>query len=153
MNGIAKVGTLEWERQGGPPLTPFQKAELLLGYGSILTANLMTRLGLFLRQGFPLDHKDTPGRMGLEAWAPPDSRVARDAEGYLREVSSIAMVNHCYRTYYFAALLFQLSRGKGRIDREALYVASLSPQTSPAVTKDRKLAPPGNHPKKNHANS
>jgi hypothetical protein len=125
MNRKARVGTIAWEKQGGPPLTPYQKAELLLGYSSILTANLMKRFWLLLRQGFSLDDKSTPGRIGLESWVPPDSQVAREAEAYLREVSSVAMVNHSYRTYYFAALLFQLSREKVRIDREALYVASL----------------------------
>src|SRR5208337_205416 len=100
------VGTLAWETQGGPPLTNTQKAKLLLGYGSILTANLITRCWRLLTQRVPLS-QGAPGRVGLETWAPPDSRAAREAEKYVREVSSIAMANHSYRTYYFAALLNQ----------------------------------------------
>jgi hypothetical protein len=69
--------------------------------------------------------KGLPGRIDLEEWAPPDSRVARDAEEYMREVSSKAMVNHSLRTYYFSAILYQLSKVGQPMDREALYVAAV----------------------------
>lgn len=116
---------MAWEAQGGPPLSLYQKAGLLLGYGSILTANLMTRFWLLVSRRFPLEGKDAARHLDLEAWAPPDSQIARDAEEYAREFSSIAMVNHCYRTYYFAALMYEQSKTKTRMDKEALYVASI----------------------------
>lgn len=76
----------------------------------------------------------------LSAWTPPDTRVARDAEEYLRTVSTPEMVFHSLRTYYFSGILYELSGVKQSIDREALYVAALMHdvglfQTSPPKTE------------------
>ncbi|MFZ2808067.1 MAG: HD domain-containing protein [Desulfosalsimonadaceae bacterium] len=81
-----------------------------------------------------------PPMVDLSAWTPPDTRVARDAEEYLRTVSTPEMVFHSLRTYYFSGILYELSGVKQSIDREALYVAALMHdvglfQTSPPKTE------------------
>ena len=45
-----------------------------------------------------------PQTVDLSAWAPPDTRAARDADEFLREVSSREMVFHSLRTYYFSGI-------------------------------------------------
>jgi hypothetical protein len=69
-----------------------------------------------------------PPKVDLARWAPPDSRAARDAERCAREALTPQMVNHCMRSYWFAAVLCELDGGSptaSRIDREALYVAAV----------------------------
>jgi hypothetical protein len=81
-----------------------------------------------------------PKVVDLSTWSPPDTRAARDAEGFLREVSTPQMANHSLRTYYFSGILYELSGLKKPIDREALYVAALMHdvglfQASPPATE------------------
>ncbi|MGO9566013.1 MAG: HD domain-containing protein, partial [Desulfomonilaceae bacterium] len=88
--------------------------------------------------GIPPDPQT--GKGGPHGLGPPDTRAAREAEQYLREVSSGPMVNHSLRTYYFSGILYDLSGVKQSIDREALYVAALLHdvglfQTSPPPTE------------------
>jgi hypothetical protein len=66
-----------------------------------------------------------PEKIDLSPWAPPDTRAARDAENYLRDVSSSPMINHSLRTYYFSAIMYELSGVRQSMDREALYVAAV----------------------------
>jgi HD domain len=133
------VGTVEWERAGGPPLSFGQKLSLLGGAGAVILTDLGPRLWWLLsRWGFLSSRR--PEKVDLAAWAPPDTRAAREAEQYLREVSSGPMVHHSLRTYYFSGILYELSGVKQSIDREALYVAALLHdvglfQTSPPATE------------------
>ncbi|MGC4115770.1 MAG: hypothetical protein QM765_14450 [Myxococcales bacterium] len=65
-------------------------------------------------------------KVDLTAWAPPDTSAAREAEAFLREVSSGPSVEHSLRCYYFTAIQCELSGVSpvsGPIDREALFVA------------------------------
>ncbi len=133
------VGSVEWERAGGPPLSFGQKLSLLGGAGAVILADLGPRLWWRLSQ-WGLLPSPRPEKVDLAAWAPPDTRAAREAENYLREVSSGPMVNHSLRTYYFSGILYELSGVKQSIDREALYVAALLHdvglfQTSPPVSE------------------
>lgn len=107
-----KIGSLDWERANGPRLTTPQRLAVLLGAGRTLVAHFVARWG-------------RPPRVDLSAWAPPDSAVAREAEELMREASTPQMANHAVRTYWFAAAMYELSRVKPPIDREALYVAAL----------------------------
>jgi hypothetical protein len=56
---------------------------------------------------------------------PPDTRAARRAVNYLHEVSSVPMINHSLRTYYFSGIMYDLSGMKQSMDKEALYVAAM----------------------------
>jgi hypothetical protein len=107
-----KVGSLEWERAQGPPLTIPQRLAVLAGAGRVLIEHLVMRWG-------------RPPKVDLSAWAPPDSAVAREAEEVMREASTPQMAGHAVRTYWFSAVMYELSRVKPPVDREALYVAAL----------------------------
>ncbi|MGO9120564.1 MAG: hypothetical protein ACLQPD_23480 [Desulfomonilaceae bacterium] len=121
---LPPVGTVEWERAGGPPLSFGQRLSVLGGAAGVLLMDLGPRLWWLLSQWGLLSIR-RPAKVDLTAWAPPDSRAAREAEKYVREVSTMPMVNHSLRTYYFSGILYQLSGVKQSIDREALYVAAL----------------------------
>jgi hypothetical protein len=61
----------------------------------------------------------------LARWAPPETRAAREAEEFIREVATPQMVRHSLRTYYFSGIIYDLSPERPPIDREALYVAAM----------------------------
>jgi hypothetical protein len=107
-----KVGSIEWERAKGPPLTIPQRLAVLAGAGRVLLSHALLRFG-------------RPRKVDLSAWAPPDSAVAREAEAFMREASTPQMAGHAVRTYWFSAVMYELSPGKPPIDREVLYVAAL----------------------------
>jgi hypothetical protein len=65
-----------------------------------------------------------PREIDLAAWAPPDTRAAKEAEAFLRAVSSPEMIGHSLRLYYFSAIAYELSEEKPPLDREVLFVAS-----------------------------
>jgi HD domain len=120
----ARVGSLEWERQGGPPLALDQRAALLGGSALVVLRLLGARVRWRLGQRGLLPAR-VPPKVDLSAWAPPDSSAARTAERHLREVSSPELVHHSFRSYYFSAIAYELSGLHEPIDREALYVAVL----------------------------
>ena len=119
-----RLGSTEWERAGGPPLTFSQRVGLLSGAGVLVAGDLGARLWWLVSRHLRIPSR-WPEKVNLEAWAPPDTRAAREAEAYLREVSTLPMVYHCLRTYYFSAILYEGSGVKQSVDREALYVAAL----------------------------
>lgn len=119
------AGTLEWERAGGSPLSFGQRLRLLGGATAVLMADLGPRLWWILRRSGLLPAGKLPQKIDLAAWMPPDTRVAREAENYLKEVSSVPMINHSLRTYYFAGIMYDLSGVKLAMDKEALYVAAM----------------------------
>ena len=119
-----RVGSTEWERAGGPPLALGQRLSLLSGAGAVVAGDLGGRLWWIVRRRLRTSPR-RPEKVDLAALVPPDTRAAHEAEAYLREVSTLPMVNHCLRTYYFSAILYQVSGVKQSIDREALYVAAL----------------------------
>ena len=136
---LPPVGTLAWEREGGPPLSFGQKMGLLAGVVVVVLTHYGQRFWWRLgkRGLLPVAR---PRMVDLSAWSPPDTRAAREAESYLREVSTPQMVNHSLRTYYFSGILYELSGTKLSIDREALYVGALMHdvglfQVSPPATE------------------
>jgi len=116
---VAAVGTLEWERAGGPGLTLPQRFALLGNAAVVVAATLVGRIAWRLRPS------GRPPTVDLARWAPPDSSIARHAEQLLREVASPQVVNHSFRAYYFSAVAYELSGAKEPMDREGLYVAAL----------------------------
>lgn len=127
-----QVGSVAWERAGGPPLSFGERAAQLGRAARVLGGHLGGRLRSRLAP------RRLP-KVDLARCAPPDSSAAREAERHLREVSTVPMAHHCFRAYYFAAVLCELEGAAG-VDREALYVA--------AVMHDVGLGqprPPGEH--------
>lgn len=118
------VGSLEWEKQGGPPLTLAQRLILLAGTGAVLLGDAGPRLRWLLgRRGIAAIHP--PRKVDLAQWAPPQTEAVHAAEKHLRTVASPQIVGHSFRTYYFTAIRYELSQNPGPLDREALCVAAL----------------------------
>jgi hypothetical protein len=129
------VGSLAWERAGGPPLSLGQKLSTLGGAATVVCAHFAGRIWSRLRPA------RRPEKVDLARWAPPDTRAAHEAEQYLRAASSEAMVNHSLRTYYFSGIMYELGGERRAIDREALYVAALMHDVGLFETP----RPPGEH--------
>ncbi|GAY16242.1 hypothetical protein [Mycobacterium sp. shizuoka-1] len=113
------VGSLEWERLGGPALSLPQRLWLLGGTAAVLLGDAGPRLGWMAGLG------RVPRKVDLAPWAPPATAAVQAAEEYLRAVASPQMVDHSYRTYYFTAIRYELARHPAALDREALCVAAL----------------------------
>jgi hypothetical protein len=112
------IGSADWERAGGPPVTRLQHAGLLAGMVCVLLGHGGSWLGsAFVRRPAYL--------VDLESWAPPDSRVAREAEELLVDTSSTEFVNHSYRSYYFSAITCDIAGLTHLVDREVLYTSAL----------------------------
>jgi hypothetical protein len=62
-------------------------------------------------------------RVDASELVPPDSRICRDAERLVEEVTSPMVVNHCHRTYAWGAAL--AAQEERKYDKEVVYVASL----------------------------
>ena len=109
------VGTLEWVRRTGGRLSARDKAELV-AQGVRRLASELRPAGLSLRGR-------ARATLDLDAYRPPDTRSAREAEELCREVSSPCIEAHCHRTHLWAVVLGR--HGGIEWDEEALYVACL----------------------------
>ena len=88
-----RVGSVEWERAGGPPLSLWERLVLLGHAGTVMATHFSQRLLWRLRRKGLLPAR-VPRKVDLSAWEIPDSRAARDAERFLAEVCSPEVVNH-----------------------------------------------------------
>lgn len=113
------VGSLDWEAQGGPPLSVAQRLALLAGTGAVLLGDAGSRLRWAMKVSRPTR------RVDLSRWAPPRTDAVCAAEEQLRSVASAEMINHSFRTYYFTAIRYESSGHTDSLDREALCVAAL----------------------------
>lgn len=105
------VGSWAWAERTGGSLGRRDRAELL-------------RQGVLAQ----LERLPGPWRAGILEHArdlvvpdPPDTRLARDAEALVRNLSPPALYGHCMRTWAFAGLFAQ--RDRVDHDPEMLYVA------------------------------
>src|SRR4051795_6233091 len=107
MSSPPRVGTVAWERAGGPPLSVPQRAALLAAAGGMVASHFAQRWRWWLGRRGVLPARVAP-RIDLSRWAPPDTRAAREAEALLREVASPQMIGHSFRLYYFSAVVHEL---------------------------------------------
>jgi HD domain len=122
--GRPPVGSLEWERLGGPPLSLPQRLGLLAGTAAVLLGDTGARLRWALsRPGITASHP-LP-KIDLTQWAPPRTEAVCAAEEHLRAVASPHIIDHSFRTYYFTAIRYEVSHPPRALDREALCVAAL----------------------------
>ena len=107
------VGTLEWARRTHGRLSARDQAELI-AQGVRRQAQAM-RAKLGPRAAAVLD---------LDAYRPPDSPAAREAEELCREASPPFLEEHCHRTHLWGVAIGRHERLE--YDEEALYVAALT---------------------------
>jgi hypothetical protein len=117
-----RVGSVAWERVGGPPLSLGERIALLSGTAVVVMGDAQARLRW---RWSGRSTRRAPARIDLTAWAPPDSAVCRQAEERLRDTSSAVFVHHSFRAYYFSAVAYEAAGKPVPLDRETLYVATL----------------------------
>ncbi len=113
----ARLGGLAWTRHGGGRLSARERRRLLGEIARGQAVNVAGRLKLALG-------RRAPGAAGIDAksFAPPDSRLAREAEEACAEQPGF-VVGHSYRTWMFGLALAALDGSEP--DRELFYCAAL----------------------------
>jgi hypothetical protein len=96
--GRPPVGSLEWERSGGPPLSLPQCLGLLAGTAAVLLGDARPRLRWALSRG-GITAPCPPRKIDLTRWAPPRTEAVCAAEEHLRAVASPHIIDHSFRTY------------------------------------------------------
>jgi hypothetical protein len=102
------VGSLEWARRTHGRLSARDRLELL-AQGA---RRMLPRLG------------SLGGALDLDAYRPPDSAAAREAEEVCREASPPFIEEHCHRVNLWGVAIGRAERID--FDEEAFYVASLT---------------------------
>jgi hypothetical protein len=112
----SKFGTLEWGKKNNGRLTPTERLHFLrnMAFLAAREASDVIRDKLGLLKPVDLDFSN---------FAPPDTRMAKDAEVFGRETHTEDLLSHGYRTYYFGAILAPYSRLK--YDKELFFTAAL----------------------------
>ena len=111
---MAQMGTLAWARQTGGKLTWQNRLKMMQDLIRIQVQNQLWRYFKGPHQAF--------AQVDFDAIQIPDSVMAQQALEYCTEASSLALLNHTQRTYFFASILAQQAGAK--LDAEFLYVAS-----------------------------
>lgn len=111
ISGRASVGTLAWARRSGGRLSRNDQLKLMV-------EAMLVRLKLFLHR-----QNETPFSIDLDSLRIPDSALCIGAGELLASVSEPWLVNHCLRTYLWAAIVGTNERRT--FDEELLFVASL----------------------------
>lgn len=115
---FSNVGTTAWARRTNGRLSRLDRIELLR-QGIVLQLKLMP---VKLQRRFGLSPKRL-AHVDLARIRIPDSVVSRRAEEMLQELCPGHLVNHCYRSYLWGAVLAHLDNIG--YDPEFLYVACL----------------------------
>jgi hypothetical protein len=109
-------GTLEWSKKNNGALTPTERLHFLRNMAFLAAREasdvLRDKLGLL-----------TPVDLNFSDFAPPDTRMAKDAEVFARETHTQDLLSHGYRTYYFGAILGSYSKLK--YDKELYFTAAV----------------------------
>jgi len=111
-----KFSTLEWSKKNNGALTPAERLHFLRNMAFLAAREasdaIRDKLGLLK----PVD-------LNVSDFAPPDTRMAKDAEVFARETHTQDLLSHGYRTYYFGAILASYSELK--YDKELFFTAAL----------------------------
>src|SRR5262249_31947267 len=120
----SEVGSLAWSQQKDPALDARQKGRLLIDgvTQALLEAPRelrwrLSRAGLLPAEALP--------EVGLTPL--PDTKAVERSRAALEELAGPddgEIIQHSYRTYYYAEILYRLSGYKGSIDHEVLAVAA-----------------------------
>ncbi len=107
----ASIGTLAWAHRGGGRLSRRDRLRCIV---EALLVRLNARLRVSQQVPFSID----PSSISI-----PDSALCNSASELLESVSEAWLVNHCFRTFLWAAILGKKERH--RFDEELLFVASI----------------------------
>ena len=110
-NGRASTGTLAWARKNGGRLSRNDQLKMMV-------EAMLVRLNLFLHR-----QNETPFAVDVDSLRIPDSALCIAAGELLGSVSEPWLVNHCLRTYLWAAIVG--TKERRTFDEELLFVASL----------------------------
>jgi HD domain len=118
------VGTNGWAAGGGAPLTARQKIAQLVGAQVAYVEELPGELRWVLASRGLAPPKGVPA-LGVDD--PPATPAVQLAitELYRYAEGETELLNHSYRTFHFAELLYKQSRAGLPLDREVLAVAAL----------------------------
>lgn len=115
---MAKIGTYEWAKETKGKLSFSNRLELSF-------AAVKMQLGLFTKdfqKKLGLSAKDIK-KLNLKDIEVSQTAVVKASEEFCRSVSSVALLNHCLRTYSWGALL--ALRDGIDYNKELLYIAAL----------------------------
>jgi hypothetical protein len=112
-----RLGGLEWVRRTRGTLTAAERRRLIGAIAVSQAVNIAGRLKLALGR-LP----DGASSIDVRDFAPPDSRLAREAEAACAEQPDL-IAAHSYRTWMWGMALAALDRE--RLDRELFYCAAL----------------------------
>jgi hypothetical protein len=111
-----KFGTLEWGKRNNGALTPAERLHFLRNMAFLAAREASDALRDKLGLSKPVD-------LNFFDLAPPDTRMAKDAEVFARETHTHDLLSHSYRTYYFGAIL--ASCGNLKYDKELFFTAAV----------------------------
>ena len=111
-----KFGTLEWSMKNNGVLTRAEKLHFVrnMAFLAVREASDVIRDKLGLLQ---------PVHLNLSDLAPPDTRMAKEAEDFARATHTNDLLFHGYRTFYFGAILAFYHKLK--YDKEIHFTAAL----------------------------
>jgi hypothetical protein len=111
-----KFGTLEWSMKNNGVLTRTEKLHFVrnMAFLAVREASDFIRDKLGLLQ---------PVQLNLSDLAPPDTRMAKEAEDFARATHTNDLLFHGYRTFYFGAILAFYHKLK--YDKELHFTAAL----------------------------
>ena len=111
-----KLGTLEWSMKNNGALTPIEKLHFVRNMAFLAAREasdvLRDKLGLL-----------KPVQLSVSDLAPPDTRMAKEAEEFAHATHTHDLLFHGYRTYYFGAIL--ASYHELKCDKELHFTAAL----------------------------
>ena len=109
-------GTLEWGKKNNGVLTRTERLHFLRNIAFLaareVTDVVRTKLGLL-----------KPINLELSDLTPPDTQMAKDAEGLARDTHTQDLLSHAYRSYYFGAMI--AAYRKLKYDSEVYFTAAI----------------------------
>ena len=111
-----RFGTLEWGERSSGVLTQTERFRFLCNMAFLATREVTDVVRAKIRLLKPANFE-------LSDFAPPDTRMVKDAEEYAGATHTKDLLSHGYRTYYFGAML--AGYRKLKYDREAYFAAAL----------------------------
>lgn len=115
---MCEIGTYQWNQKSRGFLSRKEKFRIVGMLVKAQVNNFVQRSRYMLGWS-----KDALARIDFDAIIRPDSKLALAAEELCQTLHSPILANHCYRTYYWGALLAQADGLS--IDAELLYVGCL----------------------------